>query len=75
MINGLVVVIFLILSTHGSSRTLYTLLTRIFRTRVATIVVGSVLARNVSKDIARYNAIDLSEDVRQWSRISGLCCY
>ena len=30
---------------------------------VRTAVVGSVLARNVSKDIARYNAIDLSEDV------------
>lgn len=27
------------------------------------VVVGSVLARNVSKDIARYNAIDLSEEV------------
>lgn len=50
LINGLVVVVFLIL------------------------MVGSVLARNVSKDIARYNAVDLSEDVQEdvgWKLVHG----
>lgn len=38
------------------------------------LMVGSVLARNVSKDIARYNAIDLAEDVQEdvgWKLVHG----
>ncbi len=37
-------------------------------------VVGTILLRTVSKDISRYNAIDLSEDVQEdfgWKLVHG----